>query len=75
MVDAFKRLHNKSCNYRELNDGNFSIGRLRRGFGRLDKARYMAPEVVRDEKKPNTKIDEFSPAVTRSKASARITPC
>ena len=78
MVNAFKRLHNKGYNYQDLNDGNFSINPLDGkilicdndnvvGYGAasgiLGKARYMAPEIVRGDKTPDTRTDEFSLAV------------
>ena len=78
MVAAFKSLHKKGYNYQDLNDGNFSINPSNGkvlicdndnvvGHGEysgiLGKARYMAPEVVRGEKKPDTHTDRFSLAV------------
>ena len=78
IVDAFKSLHNKGYNYQDLNDGNFSINPTNgkvlicdndnvvpygEESGILGKARYMAPEVVRGDKKPDTHTDEFSLAV------------
>ena len=78
IVTAFLDLHNKGYNYQDLNDGNFSIHPANgdvlicdndnvggHGFasGILGKARYMAPEVVRKEKKPDKLTDRFSLAV------------
>ena len=78
IVTAFMDLHNKGYNYQDLNDGNFSINPATghvlicdndnvggHGFesGILGKARYMAPEVVRKEKKPDKLTDRFSLAV------------
>ena len=78
MVNAFKLLHNKGYNYQDLNDGNFSInphdGKVLicdndnvvghgADSGILGKSRYMAPEVVRGEKKPDKQTDRFSLAV------------
>lgn len=78
IVAAFKALHNKGYNYQDLNDGNFSIdpnnGKVLicdndnvMGHGEysgvLGKARYMAPEVVCGEKKPDKFTDRFSLAV------------
>ena len=78
IVTAFMDLHNKGYNYQDLNDGNFSINPANgdvlicdndnvggHGFesGILGKARYMAPEVVRKEKKPDKLTDRFSLAV------------
>lgn len=78
MVAAFKALHNKGYNYQDLNDGNFSInpndGKVLicdndnvvghgEYSGILGKPRYMAPEVVRNEKQPDKSTDRFSLAV------------
>ncbi len=78
IVTAFMDLHNKGYNYQDLNDGNFSINPENgdvlicdndnvggHGFesGILGKSRYMAPEVVRKEKKPDKLTDRFSLAV------------
>lgn len=78
IVTAFMDLHNKGYNYQDLNDGNFSINPISgdvlicdndnvggHGFesGILGKSRYMAPEVVRREKKPDKLTDRFSLAV------------
>lgn len=78
IVTAFMDLHNKGYNYQDLNDGNFSIHPATgdvlicdndnvggHGFesGILGKARYMAPEVTRKEKKPDKLTDRFSLAV------------
>ncbi len=78
IVTAFMDLHNKGYNYQDLNDGNFSINPQNgdvlicdndnvggHGFesGILGKSRYMAPEVVRREKKPDKLTDRFSLAV------------
>ena len=78
IVKAFEALHNKGYNYQDLNDGNFSINPKdgsvlicdndnvmgHGGYsGILGKSRYMAPEVVRGEKKPDKLTDRFSLAV------------
>ncbi len=78
IVAAFKDLHNKGYNYQDLNDGNFSIDPQTGNVlicdndnvvghgqysGVLGKARYMAPEVVRGDTKPNKTTDRFSLAV------------
>ena len=78
IVAAFRVLHNKGYSYQDLNDGNFFID-PRNGnvlicdndnvapngshTGILGKPRYMAPEVVRGEKMPDTITDRFSLAV------------
>ena len=78
MVAAFKSLHNAGYNYQDLNDGNFTINPTNgkvlicdndnvmghgESSGILGKARYMAPEVVRGDKKPDKSTDRFSLAV------------
>lgn len=78
IVAAFKALHLKGYNYQDLNDGNFSIdpnsGKVLicdndnvvghgKASGVLGKPRYMAPEVVRHEKKPDVETDRYSLAV------------
>ena len=78
IVVAFEALHNKGYNYQDLNDGNFAINPkdgsvlicdndnvMGHGYssGILGKSRYMAPEVVRGEKKPDKATDRFSLAV------------
>lgn len=78
IVTAFRILHNKGYSYQDLNDGNFFID-PRTGAvlicdndnvapngtstGILGKPRYMAPEVVRGEARPNTETDRFSLSV------------
>jgi len=78
IVQAFEDLHNKGYNYQDLNDGNFSINPITgdvlicdndnvMGHGQKSgikgKARYMAPEVVREEKDPDKITDRFSLAI------------
>jgi len=75
---AFKHLHNYGWNYQDLNDGNFAIdpktGKVLicdndnvvghgQDSGVLGKPRYMAPEIVRGEAKPNKTTDRYSLAV------------
>lgn len=78
IVTAFQELHNKGYNYQDLNDGNFAI-RPSDGdvlicdndnvvaYGNysdiLGKLRYMAPEIVRGESRPDKYTDRFSLAV------------
>lgn len=78
IVAAFRVLHNHGYSYQDLNDGNFFI-EPRSGnvlicdndnvapngvsTGILGKPRYMAPEVVRGEKMPDTTTDRFSLAI------------
>lgn len=80
IVTAFKDLHNAGLNYQDLNDGNFSIepksgdvlicdndNVVGHGMnsGILGKARYIAPETVRDTvaNPPDKLTDRFSLAV------------
>lgn len=78
IIDGFAVLHRKGYNYQDLNDGNFFINPKtgdvlicdndnvsEEGFdsGIKGKARYMAPEIVADSKKPNKFTDRFSLAV------------
>ena len=78
IVTAFKHLHNQGWNYQDLNDGNFAINPkngdvlicdndnvVGHGIesGVLGKARYMAPEIVRGDAKPNKLTDRYSLAV------------
>lgn len=78
IVSAFRQLHNKGLSYQDLNDGNFFIdpqkGKVRicdndnvapngTDTGILGKPRYMAPEIVKGEKKPDNLSDRFSMSV------------
>lgn len=78
IVVAFKALHNKGYNYQDLNDGNFVINPKTgdvlicdndnvsghgMSTGVLGKPRYMAPEVVRNEKMPDKLTDRYSLAL------------
>lgn len=78
IVTAFMKLHDAGFNYQDLNDGNFAFhpktgevlicdndNVMGHGYysGVLGKARYMAPEVVRGETRPNKVTDRFSLAV------------
>lgn len=78
IIEAFKKLHAKGYSYQDLNDGNFAINKSTgdvlicdndnavgpgASFGVLGKFRYMAPEIVRGEQKPDKKTDYFSLAV------------
>lgn len=78
LVNAFRILHNKGFCYQDLNDGNFffkpdtgellvcdndnaAYGDYKTGV--IGKCRFMAPEVVRGQKLPDTMTDRFSMAV------------
>lgn len=78
MVDAFQSLHRKGYSYQDLNDGNFfvhpetgdllicdndNVAPYGESLGVGGKSRYMAPEVVLGENKPNLDSDLFSLAV------------
>ena len=78
VVEAFKRLHNAGYSYQDLNEENLFINPengdimicdteniMGQGHfsGVLGKARYMAPEVVRQETMPNKETDRFSIAL------------
>ncbi len=78
IIAAFRILHNNGYSYQDLNDGNFFIDPKTGNVlicdndnvapngvstGILGKPRYMAPEIVRGETKPNTQTDRFSLSV------------
>lgn len=78
IVDAFRRLHNDGYSYHDLNDGNFfinnengkvlicdtdNIAPTNAITGIVGKPRYMAPEIVRGDSKPNSLSDRFSMTV------------
>ena len=78
ITNGFRDLHRKGFSYQDLNDGNFFIDPLTgdvlicdndniapfgENLGIAGKARYMAPEVVRNMKSPDTMTDRFSLAV------------
>jgi serine/threonine protein kinase len=76
--NGFAKLHGKGFSYQDLNDGNFfidpktgavlicdndNVAPWGTALGIAGKARYMAPEVVRNLAKPDTLTDRFSLAV------------
>jgi serine/threonine protein kinase len=78
ITHGFRDLHRKGFSYQDLNDGNFfidpqtgevmicdndNVAPFGENLGIAGKARYMAPEVVRNQKKPDTMTDRFSLAV------------
>jgi serine/threonine protein kinase len=78
ITNGFRDLHRKGFSYQDLNDGNFfidpqtgdvlicdndNVAPFGDNLGIAGKARYMAPEVVRNMKKPDTMTDRFSLAV------------
>ncbi len=75
IVSAFRILHNSGYSYQDLNDGNFfihpqtgkvlicdndNVAQDGEVTGILGKPRYMAPEIVRGDGKPNSLTDRFS---------------
>ena len=75
---SFKTLHNKGLSYQDLNDGNFfinpetgdvligdndNVAHDGENLGIQGKPRYVAPEVVMSQHKPDTFSDRFSLAV------------
>jgi serine/threonine protein kinase len=78
IIDGFGELHRKGYSYQDLNDGNFfinpktgdvlicdndNVSEAGSDSGIAGKARYMAPEIVAEGKKPNKYTDRFSLAV------------
>ena len=78
ITNAFRELHRKGFSYQDLNDGNFfidpntgdvlicdtdNVAPYGDSLGVAGKARYMAPEVVRNIKSPDVMTDRFSLAV------------
>ncbi len=78
ITNGFRELHRKGFSYQDLNDGNFFINPLNgdvlicdtdnvapygESLGIAGKARYMAPEVVRNIKSPDIMTDRFSLSV------------
>lgn len=78
VCEAFRRLHACGLSYQDLNDGNFFIDPATghvlicdndnvfphgQESGILGKARYMAPEVVSGQKRPDIYSDRFSLSV------------
>lgn len=78
ITNGFRELHRKGFSYQDLNDGNFfidpatgnvlicdndNVAPYGESLGIAGKARYMAPEVVRNIKRPDIMTDRFSLAV------------
>ena len=78
ITNGFRELHRKGFSYQDLNDGNFfinprngdvlicdtdNVAPYGESLGIAGKARYMAPEVVRNMKAPDIMTDRFSLAV------------
>ena len=75
---GFRELHLKGYSYQDLNDGNFfinpkdgdvlicdndNVSEFGKNSGIAGKARYMAPEIVAKNAKPDMKTDRFSLSV------------
>ncbi len=75
ITNGFRELHRRGFSYQDLNDGNFfidpdtgevlicdndNVAPYGENLGIAGKARYMAPEVVRNKKKPDIMTDRFS---------------
>ena len=75
ITNGFRELHNRGYSYQDLNDGNFFVNPKTGDvlicdndnvapYGEnLGKCRYMAPEVVMGQKRPDSHTDRFSLAV------------
>lgn len=78
ITNGFRELHRNGFSYQDLNDGNFfidpsngdvlicdndNVAPYGESLGIAGKARYMAPEVVRNIKRPDVMTDRFSLAV------------
>lgn len=75
ITNGFRQLHRNGFSYQDLNDGNFfidpdtgavlicdndNVAPYGESLGIAGKARYMAPEVVRNITRPNVMTDRFS---------------
>lgn len=75
ITNGFRELHRKGFSYQDLNDGNFfidpnsgevlicdndNVAPYGESLGIAGKARYMAPEVVRNMKRPDIMTDRLS---------------
>lgn len=78
ITNGFRELHRRGFSYQDLNDGNFfinpkngdvlicdndNVAPYGESLGIAGKARYMAPEVVRNIKRPDIMTDRFSLSV------------
>ena len=78
ITNGFRELHNRGYSYQDLNDGNFfvnpktgdvlicdndNVAPYGENLGIAGKCRYMAPEVVMGQKRPDSRTDRFSLAV------------
>lgn len=78
ITNGFRELHNRGYSYQDLNYGNFfvnpktgdvlicdndNVAPYGENLGIAGKCRYMAPEVVMGQKRPDSHTDRFSLAV------------
>lgn len=78
ITNGFRELHNRGYSYQDLNDGNFfvnpktgdvlicdndNVAPYGENLGIAGKCRYMAPEVVMGQKRPDSHTDRFSLSV------------
>lgn len=78
ITNGFRELHNRGYSYQDLNDGNFfvnpktgdvlicdndNVAPYGENLGIAGKCRYMAPEVVMGQNRPDSHTDRFSLAV------------
>ena len=78
IVESFRILHSKGYSYQDVNEGGFfvnpidgdvlicdndNVAEYGDALGIAGKCRYMAPEVVINQTRPNTHTDRFSLAV------------
>lgn len=77
IISGFRILHNSGYSYQDINDGNFMIHKSGRvlivdndnvapsgeNLGILGKPRYMAPEVVLNQQRPDSQTDRYSLAL------------
>ena len=78
ITNGFRELHNRGYSYQDLNDGNFfvnpktgdvlicdndNVAPYGENLGIAGKCRYMAPEVVMGQKRPDSHTVRFSLAV------------
>ena len=89
IVNNFRALHRKGKSYQDLNDGNFfvdvktghvlicdndNVAPDNKNLGIGGKPGYMAPEIVRGDKRPDTLTDAHSLAVVLFKLFIRHDP-
>ncbi len=77
IISGFRILHNSGYSYQDINDGNFMIHKSGKvlivdndnvapsgeNLGIIGKPRYIAPEVVLNQKRPDSQTDRYSLAL------------